>query len=595
MNKMTWKKRIGTVGAIVLAVGVFFGSSGSTVTAFASNTTNQSGQAASSNAYLKSLNVTPGTMSPDFSPEITEYTVNIDEDVISVSVTCSVASSTAKVVQAGGFKDLQVGSNEGKLTVQAEDGTQCTYILHIIRGGAGTAPAPSDSSGKTGQSTGSPVIRAGAAVLEGNYGRPSGTVAGNVSTPGNAASEVPGDDAESEAEATTDPAEGEGEEQEGTDPEEGAGPEEVPAEGESVVTSTDLIPVGGDTIYAPFYVHPTFPEELLPQDFMLQDYNYKGTMVSSAYFPLGDVRLLYLSAVDGSSAAFRIYYEDEDTFIDFVQFKGTDGKFIMPVRNMGKIKIPDNYTGSYLPWTDTVVSCFVYTELTGKPTTYEMEAAKDEGKQLEEDEEPVRVEDLDVEVEFFLIYAMNQNGEENFYLYDIKEDTYQRYVERDTSYELDQSYFKYKDIAHQRFAVMCVLILLLVIALFAVFNLWMKIRELKEELGEDEEDEEKTPKKPVVKSAMKPIAKAEGKTVVKPEAKATTKTEAKPEGKPVEKAAAKPEPQPEAKPVKEEVKASVKKKEEKPNSLKMINLSRESGSSGIDDDFEFEFINLDDE
>ena len=595
MSKRTWKRGMRTAGAIMLAVGVFFGSNGSAVTAFASNTGNQSGQAASSNAYLKSLNVTPGTMTPEFSPEITEYTVNIDEDVISVSVTCSVASSSAKVIQAGGFKDLQIGSNEGKLTVQAEDGTQCTYVLHIIRGGTGTTLTTSNSSGQTGQSTGSSVTSAGAAVWESNHGRPSGNVAGSVSTPGNAAAEVPGDDTESEAGTTTDPAEGEGEEPEETDPAEGTEAEETPAEIPSAVTSTDLIPVGGDTIYAPFYVHPTFPEELLPQDFILQDYNYKGTMVSSAYFPLGDVRLLYLSAVDGSSAAFRIYYDDEDTFIDFVQFKGTDGKFIMPVRNMGKIKIPDNYTGSYLPWTDTVVSCFVYTELTGKPTTYEIEAAKDEGKQLEEDEEPVRVEDLDVEVEFFLIYAMNQKGEENFYLYDIKEDTYQRYVERDTSYELDQSYFKYKDIAHQRFAIMCVLILLLVIALFAIFNLWMKNRELKEELGEDGEDEEETPKKPVVKSAMKPIARTEVKPEAKPEEKPEEKPTEKAEAKPTAKPEVKSKPQPAAEPVKKEVKAPVKKKEEKPNSLKMINLSRESGSSGIDDDFEFEFINLDDE
>ena len=593
MSKRIWKRGMKTAGAIVLAVGVFFGSNGSTVTAFASNTENQSGQAASSNAYLKSLNVTPGTMTPEFSPEITEYTVNIDEDVVSVSVTCSVASSSAKVIQAGGFKDLKVGSNEGKLTVQAEDGTQCTYVLHIIRGGTSTAAVPAGSSGQTGQKTGTAVTSAGAAVLEGNHGRPSGSTTESTSAPESEDTETPGDDTESEG-SMADPAEGE--ETEGTDPAEGEDSEGTAAEGTGAVTSTDLIPVGGDTIYAPFYVHPAFGEELLPQDFILQDYNYKGTMVSSAYFPLGDVRLLYLSAVDGSSAAFRIYYEDEDTFMDFVQFKGTDGKFIMPVRNMGKIKIPDNYTGSYLPWTDTVVSCFVYTELTGKPTTYEKDEAG-EDEESEEDEDPVRVEDLDVEVEFFLIYAMNQKGEENFYLYDIKEDTYQRYVERDTSYDLDQSYFKYKDIAHQRFAIMCVLIFLLVIALFAIFNLWLKNRELKAELGEeDEEDEEteetlkkETPKKEALKkeAPKKETPKKETpKKEVPQKEKTAVKRERKPEADSIEETIVTQE----TAPVKETV-----QKEEKPDALKMINLSRESGSSGIDDDFEFEFINLGDE
>ena len=33
----------------------------------------------------------------------------------------------------------------------------------------------------------------------------------------------------------------------------------------------------------------------------------------------------------------------------------------------------------------------------------------------------------------------------------------------------------------------------------------------------------------------------------------------------------------------------------KPSSFKMINLSREPESGGLDDDFEFEFINLDDD
>lgn len=588
MNKMTWKKGMKTAAAFMLALGVFFGSNSSVTTVFASNTGNQSGQSASSNASLKSLNVTPGTMSPEFSPEITEYTVNIDEDVISVSVTCSVASPTAKVVQAGGFKDLQPGSNEGKLTVQAEDGTQCTYVLHIIRGGTGTA-APSNSSTQTGQNSGTFVTSAGAAVLEGNHGSPSNT----VNTPQNTG-EAPGDDVENEEEPSTESGEEEGQE--------GAEPEEMPAEGTDTVIGSDMIPVGGDTIYAPFYVNQSFPDELLPQDFVRQDYNYKGTAVSSAYFPLGNIRLLYLSAVDGSSAAFRIYYEDEDTFMDFVQFKGTNGKFIMPVRNMGKIKVPDNYTGSYLPWTDTVVSCFVYTELTDRPITYQSDETPDEDEQSEEEEEPVRVEDLDVEVEFFLIYAMNQNGEESFYLYDIKEDTYQRYVERDTSYDLDQSYFKYKDVAHQRFAVMCVLIFLLVIALFAIFNLWMKNHELKEELGEgkgeeDEDEEEEKPKKetPKKEAPKKEVPKKEvqkkEKTTVKPKAK----TETKPEAETTEEPKAKPEAKPAKETVEKEAEVPEKKKSDKPSGLKMINLTRDSGSTGIDDDFEFEFINLDDE
>ena len=95
---------------------------------------------------------------------------------------------------------------------------------------------------------------------------------------------------------------------------------------------------------------------------------------------------------------------------------------------------------------------------------------------------------------------MNNECEEGFYLYHACEGTYQRYVERDTSYELDQSYFKYKEVSHQRFAIICVLSVLLLVAIFIIINMFIKNRELKVDLGiipaksdrkkEDEDDED---------------------------------------------------------------------------------------------------------
>lgn len=241
--------------------------------------------------------------------------------------------------------------------------------------------------------------------------------------------------------------------------------------------------------------------------------------------------------------------------------------------------------------------------------------------------EPVRVEDLDEEVEFYLIYAMNQNGEEGFYLYDIVEDSYQRYVERDTSYDLDQSYFKYKDMAHKRFGIICVLAVLLVIAAFAVVNLIIQNRELKAELGDedeededdegDEDEEEETPvvkEEPVKKPAIRKEIPAR-----KPEVKVEPKPAPKPEVKPAPKPEVKPVPAPEVKaePEISETEMSLEEKiisqlqftqqdggengaeapvrPRKSSNFKMINLSREPEPSGLDDDFEFEFINLDDE
>lgn len=657
---------------VLLAVCVIFGAYAKDIYAGEVNSPDpESGESGgtlqSSNAHLKSLSVTPGTISPEFSPEVTNYTINVSEDVDTVSVACSVEETTSKVIEAGGFKRLQQGSNSAHVTVQAEDGSKLTYNFTINRGAASgnagdgeteqqsdtkTAPdGESDSGLEDGtDSNGAAAISAGA---DGAVTTSAGADAVGGMTSG---AQMP---------ATIDPV-------------------------------TNRIPIGGESIYSSFQIDLTYPQELLPEGFVQETYNYKGIDVQSAYFAAGNIRLLYLTTGDGTSSDFRIYYEDSDSFLDFLQLKGIDGKFIMPVRYEAQIKIPDNYTGTYLPWENKVIPAYIYTELTDKPVTVPGEEGnEDSGEQEGQDEEPVKVEELDKEVEFYLLYAVNNEGSENFYLYDIVEGTYQRYVERDTSYELDQSYFKYKDVAHQRFAIMCVMACLLLIAVFCIINLIMKNRELKADMGEDDEDDEddedeseediysksrkaredrraekerasiagaekRAEKKSDIKAAdgteKKPTAEAAGRAEKKPAAEAAGRADRKPEAEAVKRTERKsgPETAKRAEKKPEEVKRTERKAEQakkaagktvteaatdmeidassleekiisqlqldgeipskpnerpketkaeperartarKPSSFKMINLSREPESGGLDDDFEFEFINLDDD
>lgn len=553
MIRKALKRGVLTLTAAFLAAGLMFG--GQPQVILGASTESQ----ASSNAHLKSLSVSTGTMTPEFSPEVTSYTITVGEDVEKINVTCSTDDANAKVVEAGGFKGLQPGSNDAVITVQAADGTKCTYELTIIRGGAKEAAEPENET-----------------ESEENSGDVNEDVESNEESQG--VSQITGD--------------------------------------------AEYIPVGGETIFAPFMVNTTFPQELIPDGFVEQDYNYKGTTVQSAYFATGDIRLLYLSADGGSSADFRIYYEDTDTFMDFLQFKGTDGKFVMPVRYQAQIKIPDNYTGSYMPWGDKVISCYIYTELTNEPIKAPegMETEKEEETE-ETEKEPVKVEDLDEDVEFYLIYAMNNEGNENFYLYDYVEGTYQRYVERDTSYELDQSYFKYKDVAHQRFVVMCFLIVLLFLAVFCIINLILRNRELKADMedDEDEEDEEdddeegddreegqKAVKIQKTVKEQKPVKKETQKTVPEKKEKPVKERTVK-EKQPAEKKEPKPSKQEDIDTfsLEEKIIGQLQETEEKskeppvrtrkPSDFKMINLSREPEPTGLDDDFEFEFINLDDD
>lgn len=552
--------------------------------------TEAEGVAVSSDSSLKSFSISTGTMTPEFSPEVTAYTVQVTGDVEKINVTCSTSAADAKVVEAGGFKDLQEGSNSAHITVQAADGSQTTYTITIIRGEGGSTDAGEADTTTEDTNAESPAPET---TTEESFADEQTPATDNVQT----AIFGEGVTAESAVDNPIDP-------------------------------NATMIPVGGDTIYAPFQVNTTFPAELMPAGFVMENYSYHGVNVQSAYYALGDIRLLYLCAADGGNANFRIYYEDTDTFMDYVRFDGTNGKFIIPVRYQAQMKIPDNYTGSYLPWPDTVVACYIYTELTDNPIKVSEEMAEMEGTTTEDTStaEPVRVEDLDEDVEFYLIYAMNQNGEEGFYLYDIVEDSYQRYVERDTSYDLDQSYFKYKDMAHKRFGIICVLAVLLVIAVFAIVNLIMQNRELKAELddeddGEENEEEEddgddcddgEENETPIVKEGpvKKPAIRKEipaRKPEVKVESKSATKPEVKPE--PEAKTAPEPEISESELSLEEKIisqlqltqqdnaadKAEETVRSRKASNFKMINLSREPEPTGLDDDFEFEFINLDDE
>ena len=88
----------------------------------------------SSNANLSSLKVNEGKLNPEFKSSVTEYTVQVDEDVSKLTVTASAAHGKATVIGAGTF-DLEKGDNQRTVTVTAEDGSKKSYTINIKRKG----------------------------------------------------------------------------------------------------------------------------------------------------------------------------------------------------------------------------------------------------------------------------------------------------------------------------------------------------------------------------------------------------------------------------------------------------------------------------
>lgn len=82
---------------------------------------------------LKSLEISPGTLSPAFQPGTTAYSVQLPKETTSIVVSAVPNDSKAKVAVSHN-NDLEPGENKTYIVVTAENGTQKTYVLNILCG-----------------------------------------------------------------------------------------------------------------------------------------------------------------------------------------------------------------------------------------------------------------------------------------------------------------------------------------------------------------------------------------------------------------------------------------------------------------------------
>ena len=100
--------------------------------------------AKSADNSLKSLTISPGTLSPTFQYSTTKYTATVASDVTSIAVDAQVSNAKATVESVTGNTDLKVGENTIKITVKAENGTLAVYTITVTRS-AGAAVTPGDT------------------------------------------------------------------------------------------------------------------------------------------------------------------------------------------------------------------------------------------------------------------------------------------------------------------------------------------------------------------------------------------------------------------------------------------------------------------
>ena len=106
----------------------------------AGGATGSAGQNLSADNSLKSLTISPGTLSPAFSGRTTQYSATVAGDVTSIAVTAVPANSKAVVESVTGSNDLKVGSNAVRIVVRAENGVTATYTVNVTRQSGTDAP-----------------------------------------------------------------------------------------------------------------------------------------------------------------------------------------------------------------------------------------------------------------------------------------------------------------------------------------------------------------------------------------------------------------------------------------------------------------------
>lgn len=106
---------------------------------------------------LKSLSISPGTLSPSFKKSNTKYTAVVPNGTSKIVVDAQVSDSKAKVTSLSGADSLSVGKNDVKVVVEAESGDTATYTITVTREAPAATPTPTPTPTATPTPTPEPT------------------------------------------------------------------------------------------------------------------------------------------------------------------------------------------------------------------------------------------------------------------------------------------------------------------------------------------------------------------------------------------------------------------------------------------------------
>ena len=265
----------------------------------------------------------------------------------------------------------------------------------------------------------------------------------------------------------------------GENGDDGNGDSETPEDTEEVdATETPVLAADVVINNTTYHIADNFTEEQIPADFTEATVNFRGAECRGLTFNKGTISLIYLETdnVDATTGRFFIYDETRDVVYDFMKFTAGESSYVIPLLAPLDSVLPDSYVQVSLQMPESTVM-----------TAYQLPAA--EGEEASD---------------FYVFYAVNQDGTEGWYQYDAAEGTYQRVNGNITETadsssddlaalqsEYDELSKKYKDAKSFSRNMIAVLIFVLAIAVVIILNivLFGRKKKGKDELLEDDDSE----------------------------------------------------------------------------------------------------------
>ena len=146
----------------------------------------------------------------------------------------------------------------------------------------------------------------------------------------------------------------------------------------------------------PYVVTNGFSDAVIPMGFNRGEMTFEGTSCEVVTQPASNISALYLTPAAGGDAEFFLYDIDKGSLIPFEQVSIATDRYLIPLRDDGSVSLPERFQQTKLI-------------LNGKEFTAWQDPAN---------------------AEYYLLYALNTDGEKTLYQYDATDKTYQRYLEQ---------------------------------------------------------------------------------------------------------------------------------------------------------------------